>query len=419
MTRLLSTAEAPPLWDKLAELVTFPLSLSPLIIISTAALFLLALAFLGQLIALIGAVFVLSFVLKYALSALEQVARGNMEPPYWVDELVSEGYAKLAKLLVVLLIWFAIEFAIGKYFGAYARIAIDLLAAALLPAAIMLLGVSNSLAAALNIGTIVSVIRRIGWTYLGLVVLLFGVTLAAVQMAGLLVDSLKGALMLLAILMVANYFILLAFALMGYLLYQHHEELGIETLVMHQGDESKSRFDKILANIEEGDLDMALNLALGVQVDDAKNPELPWRLYQVMRLRNDRERSREVAPRILSDLIEAKRANMAGKVYTEMIDEIPDLGPLDEAHFLPLAEVLRDQGEPRQALKLIDQVIKRGEKTEQTPAQYLLAARIYAEDLGKDRKALALIDHVMRRFSPQELPSETDTLKRTLMAVQR
>ena len=238
LTSLGSANLIKPFWARLREFFLYPLHFAPLtvlLLLSLIAFLLVQVPGWGYRMDFLfwriprNLLYALPFVfvfLKYAQSVLEATAHGHLKPKPLSGEQLTENGMIVIKMLMLLLVFNLLEFTALDLFDRVGKNIMGFVLAFATPAAIMVLAMEDSLFSALNPSTVGSVILRIGTPYIILFVLFYLLQIARDTMIGLLAGMLNPSLGATIFVFVSMYFYLIMFNMMGYLLYQHHEELG-------------------------------------------------------------------------------------------------------------------------------------------------------------------------------------------------
>lgn len=239
---------AQPFWRRLQESFRYPLAAPALgVIVGTALVGGLApqLGLIGALVALAAT----GVLLKYAFTCLKRTSEGELVAPD-VAEAWSGGVALLFKLIAI-----GVVFAIGVG-AAFAALGpgMGMLLASLgllaLPAVVIVLALSGRLFTALNPAMSVRIIRAVGLPY----GLLQAFILVMTGSVGLIQEVLGGAGPLAQLLqsMVSNYYTIVVFHIMGYMLFQYQGALGF----VARGDAGEGRAYKDRAALLRARLDV-------------------------------------------------------------------------------------------------------------------------------------------------------------------
>ena len=169
--------------------------------------------------------------LKYAHSVLIDTAHGFLKPSSLSGDKLFENGLIVVQLLCLFTAFYLIEWAALDLFdlpGYYLAVIVTALAT---PAAIMVLAMEDNLFHALNPATLASVIARIGMPYFIMFALFYLLSIAQGTMLGILYKYIDPSLSLAVYSFITMYFYLIMFNMMGYVLYQYHEELGFNVTV--------------------------------------------------------------------------------------------------------------------------------------------------------------------------------------------
>ncbi|NNF97718.1 MAG: hypothetical protein HKM94_12405, partial [Halobacteria archaeon] len=213
-----------PFWQRLGKFFLYPLhpQSTLFLIVLTILTVMLSGGLMGFLLYL-----VISIVfIKYCYAVLEDTALGHLKPMPISKGLINDEMELPFKQFVMIAAIFAGNAAVLKNLGVFMffiSISITYLA---LPANIMVLAMEHSLFAALNPVIVFSVIRRIGAPYFLLYFLMFMLSVASATMMEILVSVFHIKIAYALTIFTSMYFSVVTFHLMGYTLYQYHDELG-------------------------------------------------------------------------------------------------------------------------------------------------------------------------------------------------
>jgi hypothetical protein len=260
-----------------------------------------------------------------------------------------------------------------------------------------------------------SIMHRIGKAYLALFVFLLLLSGGVVAALPILAPFLRGWLALPLINFAFLYFNLIMFNMMGYVLYQYHQVLGLEVRVGFAQAEGRkaavktdAAADAVAAKIALGDVAGALELAYEQQRQDPENLAAQDRYHRLLLLTENKERALEHGGRYLSTLLRLGRDDTA-------FDLLKRLRALDEG-FLPerpdqvlrLAEMAYRRRESALSLSLVRGFDKRNPRHPDVPGIYLLSARVLCEHYRKDELAAAILRGLKQKYPDHPLAAEAD-----------
>ena len=399
--------EAEPFWQKGPDLLRYGLKAGPLTAAAVTAL-VYSIGGQGLLLLLLTYGFYL-VLLSYALKITVRMARGSWEPPSF-GQAFSDDLSLSWKQVGLVVLLFVIPFGVAVFVTPILGGLLFLLAMLALPAAIMLLALTESLFDAINPVMQWRLISAVGWPYLLLWFALSAVLTAPDLVALALGDSAGGFGVILLINFLAFYSLLVAYALMGYLLFQYGGELGIAAhqergrSLSVQDYQRKAALGVSHIYAREGRIEDALdvvNRALGRQNQDMALHERKHRLLK------SRKNLRELAHHgrdYCRILVAGGNPGSATSVLRDIWQQDPDFKLQDPVAGLAIARVFYEQGRFRDAKRLLVNLHRDYPQFDRLGEAYLLLGRIYLE--GFDSR-----EHVRRilGFLKQNRPDSLET----------
>ena len=214
-----------PFWKRLPKIFLYPFSLQPMLLMLGLAVVEMFFATPGFLNFMIKCV-IYCVMLKYAFAAMKATASGDLTPPGLTAEAISEDFGVVFKqygiYFAIGLLFFFAAAALGPIGGVTALIFLLLS----IPAMIILLVTTGRLRNALNPTLFVPLMLRIGWGYLLMYLFLFFLLSAPGAVLRLVLPMFPQALATFVRALAGNFYILVGYHLMGYVLLQYHEEIG-------------------------------------------------------------------------------------------------------------------------------------------------------------------------------------------------
>ncbi len=247
-----------PFWRRLPESFRYPLKSNAIILIigiSIVSAIVSSLPF-----GLILTIAVEGIFIKYCFTCLNNTSDGNFLPPK--IERAYEGAFSIALMLVGLVISaFSIVFLIAKFTNpAFANfIAVIMIISS--PAVIIVYAITDDIKTAVNPLSILRLMLNIGLSYgllLGFILLMIGSVNLINQVIDDNISSLSGVIQSI----VTNYYLVVLFHMMGYMIFQYQAELGFSARE-HDGNLREKRSDieiiksKIEITIKEGNYEDA------------------------------------------------------------------------------------------------------------------------------------------------------------------
>lgn len=409
-----------PFWARLREFFLYPLHLAPLlvmVILSLVAFLLVHLPGWGYRIDFMfwriprNLLFALPFVfvfLKYAQSVLEVTAHGHLKPKPLTAEHLTENGLIVIKLLSMLLVFNLITFTALDLFDRAGMNIVEFVLSFATPAAIMVLAMEDSLISALNPAMVGSVIMRIGAPYILLFVLFYLLQIARNTMFGLLAGMMDPSLGAAVFVFVAMYFYLIMFNMMGYLLFQHHEELGfsidveVETYQEKRSKASEAEVSPEMRAVEilihEGKTEDAVKQLEGIIRNSPTNIEARERLLKLLRLTGGMALHRKQGQSYISYLISDNKLAQAAKVYQSCYEYDNAFKPEKANERLDLGKFLRQNGQMKLAMSVLNNLHKDFPTYDNVPQAYLMVAQILCEQFNEDARARQVLQFILQQY---------------------
>ncbi len=408
-----------PVWQVIPQFFRYPFGsrvLPTLIVISLAAA-LTVIPILGFFIWL----FLWAMLFKVSYEILTTTAQGEMEGPQGMTGMSDGIMFKHIGLLIglglmyILLVGFVGAPAFALALGIFMMLAI--------PAAIMTLAMTQSLLQALNPVMWVEIMRRTGAAYLLTSVFLFLMLVSQTQAEGLLLPLVGGSMLLFSIvsMFISAYFMAASFHLMGYLLYQHHDDLGIEvvdkTPLARPEDQESTLLDETRELAAEGRVDEATERLRQEIESRGAEPQVHDYYRRLLKQRGDQQalvdHGRAWVPVLLHAVEDPDKALDVAEECAR-IDRAFE--PSNPADVRTLAQRAFDQYRHDLVLRLTNGFGKRHPGHAHVVDNYLLAARSLVDGKGQVDKARTLLAQLRKRFPDHALAGEVAELEASLPA---
>ncbi len=406
-----------PYWHRMPSYFAYPLRRPALdLLLITVALGLFSVFVPYGLLAGAASLAMLFILAKYGYESLHCTAAGDTDPPPLSEALTGEGYVlplKQFAVLVALILLAVFAWRLGGvWLGGVAVLTITLL----FPASVILLGVERSFLTAVNPLRLLGVATAIGWPYLGLFGLLLCVQIASGTSIALVDRLMPGesglAINLGAGMFLGNYFTLMAFHMLGYVVYQYHENLGYSAFAPEaEGIEGELTLFHELVEKQQYQAALAeLRDVMHRYPEEAAT--LANRMLQLARLSGDSDTLVREGGAAIGERLKAGRAGEAADLYLECRQARPGFLPLRAEHHEPIARELRARGRTREALELLNGMHQRFPDSPHVPGAYVLAARLFLDDGGKPAQAERILRFLESRYPDNPYEAEVASLLR-------
>ncbi|MET0288274.1 MAG: hypothetical protein ABW178_01455 [Pseudoxanthomonas sp.] len=387
-----------PFWRRLRSITLFPLRGAAFY----TMLALTAFSLLSMLPGLVGLIFRLITwlaIYKAAFDILRNTADGHMEAPE-VSMGISDGAVVRMLALMILMITFIVAVAI--LVDPIVALMAMVLCVFMQPGATISLAMDGSLRRAANPMVSLGLAVRIGWPYLAAFGLLFVIQASGATAKHWLGNAMPPILGDVVLMLVSIWALFATFHLMGYLVYQYHEELGYEPAlharIDYQRDSPDQRLlDEAESHVREGRLDTAVEIlraevrsrAVGLPVHE---------LYQRLLAKSSRAGERgEHARYFLGQLLADKQDRRALNLLRESLEADADFVPLTQEHAVHLVERARQSGQSQLTLDALRAMLRAWPRAPDVAQWSLDAALLLAERFGRDDEARALLTDALAR----------------------
>lgn len=402
-----------PLSQHLLDALGYPLRAGAFAALTafTLAHYLALLPLLGWLLELV----IWAATYLYALECLRHSADGFAQPP----EIAEPGHGGWA--LVAILLWSTVlTLAVKLSFGSGTWL-ISVLMAVTLPAIAMSLALDGSVPHALNPLTWLRVMSRFGPIYL----LLIGVQCLVALIVGVAQHGFEHALpqffALPLFYFLAIYATLSNFRLMGVLIYQRHEQFGLQPKAhqlaaqIHQDDDQQLLTD--VERLAQAQPREALDLLVPRLRDRAAPPALHLAYRHLLKQQGLREALLVHGQIWIAALLAQGDARRALGVLQECIELDADFIPDDPRSCGDLADLAARLGVSRIALQLCRGYLAHWPRDALTPHYGLLASRLMTEHPEQHAEARELLQRLAADWPEHPLRGEIVKHQRMLTSL--
>jgi tetratricopeptide (TPR) repeat protein len=327
----------------------------------------------------------------YCFACLKQTAIGNFTAPN-ITMAYQGGLEILARLFAIIVVTIGFVGLIYSYLNPLLGFLAGVVALVFMPATIILFGFSNSLIAALNPLKQFRLITAVGLPY-GLILVFILIMTGSVGVINELIGLRFSVVSITLQSAVSNYYSVVMFHLMGYMIFQYQGELGFTARADH-GDGHKFREEsektRHLVDIllKEGEFSLAireLRKALKKYPDD---PYFAKQYFEFVHASRNMSAIVKFGNYYLAYLIRRQANHSLNPVYKRILQIQPDFQP-DKAEIrYHLAQELYKAGDSRAAVKVLDHVYRDFPHYAQLPAAYELMAQCLGELPGMQQQEL-------------------------------
>ncbi|MCC5088163.1 hypothetical protein [Xanthomonas campestris] len=392
--KVAAQAAPAPFWTRIPAIATYPLRGSALyaLIALTLCSALLVLPGILKLVVL-GVLGMATYT--YAFDILRHSANGEHDAPRLGYNSFDSAVLRLILLAFALGIVIAAAGVIaGKPGLTVAYLAVQLL----LPGMMIALAIDGSLRRALNPAVSIDMALRIGWPYLaayGLLYVIQGSGTAAIFVA---LKYLPPVVRELTIVVASIWSLFASFHLMGYLVYQYHEELGYAPsggVALQREDPDQRLLDEAEQLVRDGHSDEAFQALRGAVRSRAVSLAVHELYQRLLRQYHRNDELRDHTRQYINRLLQEKQERRALALQREALDTDPAFAPLLPEQATLLAERAKMAGQYQLATDGLLAAIGAWPRERMLPAWSLDAGLLLAERFGRDDDARMVLQNAL------------------------
>lgn len=412
-----------PFWNRLPKFFTYPLTPATLIFMLVLSVLMTLFSAPGLLSAFFQ-MLLFGILLKFCFAALKQTAKGSMSPPPIDEHTITDDFTIVAKYwalgflfflvgLACFLITMRLSLTMGTAVSMIIFFACIIGLLLLLPAVIIVLATNESLLDAVNPMITVRMAVRIGSSYF-LMYFFLAILYAAPGVVGYFAQPHLPQILWAFLFSFANcYYSIVAHHLMGYVILQHHEDIGYEVEFedkklsgsrhdSHAAKKDHGLLSKVNVLIKEGKHSDAITLIETEAGENITDLGLAERFYNLLKIEQKISGMLWHAKRYLDLLIKAGKIDSARMVYLECVAADPSFSPAASALF-KVASSMSDAGNYHAALETYNRFIRTSPDDPMVPKAYLLAATVFNEKMLSPEKAVKTLKRLIHTFPDSEI----------------
>ena len=400
-----------PFWKRLPSFFSYPFHHRPFALIlglSGVSVLLSWLPFWGFFVGM--GVWVI--ILKYSFAALRNTANGNMQPPKAESDILFADFGIVFKQMLIYIIIGIAFFKVTQTTGAFIGLLFLCFAILSIPAMIIVLIGTESLLHAINPIVFAPMAWRVGWSYLLMYLFLVLLGGAPAVLGQFITGYLPALFEQFLSIAAESFYTLISYHLMGYVIYQYHEEIGYEVdledveLAPNEIPSEKDAAEKALSRadmlVREGRVDDAIILIKSETKGGISNLDLAERYYNLLKIKEKIPDQLEHGKVYLDLLMKTNQMDKICEVYSECISK--NVGfKLTPSTVLKVASCLNQTGKPKESVDAYNRFIKGNPKDPSIPKAYFLASNIINEKLNNPRKAVTILNGLIKKYPEHEI----------------
>ncbi len=366
-----------------------------------------------------------AIMLKYSYAALASTANGNLRPPPVNMSTISDDFEIVFKQIGIFMILGYVFYIVTSDFGMILGILLLLIAMLMLPAMIITLAVTKSLFAAVYPPVFFAIAWRIKGPYLLMYLFLLLLLGAPSALIDLLIPFIPKPLVLPLVALAGNYYTMVAYHPMGYVMFQYHEQVGYE--IIYEGDafsktgnvvdgpEESEWLKTVDILIKEGNYDQALEVMEQENAYASSDLKTADRYYFLLSMQQNHEKRLRYALDYLDILVKNKQAAKAADVYLQCRALDGNFQPAPAA-FYAVGLALNDQGQHQESVSALAEFTDRHTDSPFLQNALFMMAKIHHEKLNDRQTASEILTNLIDNYPFHDITAFAKTYLKRLSA---
>jgi hypothetical protein len=364
-----------PFWRRLQESFAYPVNFDTIFLI-------IGIAVLAALASYIPFSFLIhllltSALLKYSFSCLETTSQGVMKAPD-VTEAYGGGFGIALKVILMVTAIFIVIWMSSYFLGNMLASIIAIVLITGFPAMMINFAMTENVFQALNPMNMLNMMGAIGLPYgllLGFLMIMSGSVGVISQLVSVEYSLISSILQSI----VSNYYMIVIFHMMGYMIYQFQDELGIEgSHIIREEKPQKTVLQNNLCHIDillkEGGLDEALAIYDEVISANPNNKELKLKFFELLVSTKSVDQLTEFAPQYFDYLLQSDRHEILPISYKRVLNVDPSFTPNTAEQRFKLAQICQQRGDSKSVIRLVNGLHTKHSDFNKLPEAYEIMA---------------------------------------------
>ncbi len=342
----------PPFWSRLTDVYRYPLNIEAIIALLVVSLLT---AFIGNasLLLILPSI----AMMLYSFACLRETAKGNLKAP-GLEACFEGSVAQIIYVLIAVLVLGSGVYNVFKYFGTGLGIMASAFFILAIPAIIIIIAVEEELGPALNPAELFSVMRATGISYFVMIlfiIIMMSSVFVLIAFFGVQADSFIGILLQS---LISNYYSVVTYHIMGYLVYQNHQELGFKTNIKREkGAAARTDLERDKARLEvlikAGDYETASDIARKLLNEPSANLWDWSRAFTLMCVSQPSEKAILMFNDYASKLDATGETDKLADAYLQLKKQQPEFVIKNHEQRLLVAKSLFETGQYSQVVNLL------------------------------------------------------------------
>jgi tetratricopeptide (TPR) repeat protein len=414
-----------PFWRRIEEAFKYPVNTEALMMIIGVSVVMAVVSSLpfGGLTILIITLALYGAMLNYSFMAMTTSSEGDFEPPTAVDALVG-GLGLSFKMILMIILMVVLLFFTAVQLGQLAANLLAILFVVGLPAILITFAHSGSILQALNPLMFVTLMFRVGFPYLVLLGFVM-VMSSSVALISSIIGNDFAAVSAVFQSIVTNYYTVVMFHLMGYMLYQYQDRLGFSSTNDISGyDHQRSAQDNLLARIsallKEGEYARCLDLLKEGATNFPDEKQFSEKYFDLLLMLKQSKALAVFAERYFLRLANNQQLDRLYSQYRRLTAVVPKFKPSSSELRFRIAQSCEQQGDFKAVFGMINGLhVDDIKYANIVPAYALLASALTELNQVAAAKKCALLIEKLKAIAPvpKAMPQTVAPLQPTGKAV--
>ena len=349
-------ASADPFWRRLEQAFRYPLSGNALSIIIPISIISSLISYIPSIFAFIAVLALFGAMLKYAFICLENTATGNMVAPD-IHEAYQGGLGLVFQLFLMVLSLLGTFAVLAIYVNVALASFVGIVFVISFPAMLIRFSETQNIFESTNPLRAIQLISAIGLPY-GVLIAFIMIMISSVG----IINELIGNFSIVSVMLqsiVSNYYLVVSFHIMGYMLFQYQDRLGY-TAKADYGEENTTRSNKDITNskiqvfLKEGDYDKVVQLFSQAFKDFPKEYSFVDDYFEFIYQTKNKRHIDGIANLYLKAVIERKQFDKLNLAYKRTKEINPNFLPDSPEIRYEVAVACKAKGDSASVVKLIN-----------------------------------------------------------------
>lgn len=396
-----SAHSATPFWERIPAFFKYPFHRNGVLFLVAVMIVGSLMTSIGGIIALLGLVLSLVAITKYGFLVIEHTARGVFNPPAW-NKAFSSDLSIFFKQIGVQIIFGAFLAVVSLLGSELLSFLAYLIVVFLMPASLMVFAMEEDVGGAVNPAHLLEFIGRIGGAYFILYVFLILLSMAHIGFFSLLWGEVPDSWLAPLFVSASLYFILVAYHLMGYVIFQYQSALGFvseDEKTAQRRMKSIDPFDaRIGVLIKEGRYEDALKVFKKALHDHPNDFKKHDNLSKLLIALGDKETALEHGNSYLTRLHNMGDDARLYFLFNHYQQLDPEFLPDEPGVRHVIAEQLYGRGKFEQVIRLLAKMHNLYPNYTDIPGAYYLLAETLYFGKGAGDKALQFLGFIQHHY---------------------